>query len=59
MWDFLRTLIAKLPSHRPFRQRLETRPATDWLPPVLGPQDWQIALLADRDSAWYFERDRT
>ena len=31
----------------------------DWLPPVVGPQDWSSGLLAsmaDKDSAWYFDR---
>ena len=28
----------------------------DWLPPVLGPEDWSIGLLADRSAGWYFER---
>ena len=31
----------------------------DWLPPVLGPQDWSSGLLAsmaDKESAWYFDR---
>ena len=31
----------------------------DWLPPVFGPQDWYIGVLADRDAAWYFERDQS
>lgn len=34
----------------------EAGPGTDWLPPVLGPQDWQIALMADRSAGWYFDR---
>ena len=28
----------------------------DWLPPVLGPEDWSIGLLADRSAGWYFDR---
>lgn len=32
-------------------------PATDWLPPVLGPSDWQIGLMADRSAGWYFDRN--
>ena len=31
----------------------------DWLLPVLGPEDWSSGLLAsmaDKDSAWYFDR---
>jgi hypothetical protein len=30
--------------------------ALDWLPPVLGPGDWSIGLLADRSATWYFDR---
>lgn len=30
--------------------------ATDWLPPVIGPADWSIGLLADRSAGWYFDR---
>lgn len=29
----------------------------DWLPPVLGPNDWSIGVMADRSASWYFERD--
>jgi hypothetical protein len=32
---------------------------TDWLPPILGTDDWSnglLAAMADRSSAWYFER---
>ena len=29
---------------------------TDWLPPVLGPTDWQLGLMADRSAGWYFDR---
>jgi hypothetical protein len=28
----------------------------DWLPPVLGPGDWSIGLMADRSAIWYFDR---
>lgn len=30
--------------------------SSDWLPPVLGPEDWSIGLLADRSAGWYFDR---
>jgi hypothetical protein len=31
--------------------------ATDWLPPVLDPGDWSVAMLADRSAGWYFDRN--
>jgi len=30
--------------------------ALDWLPPVLGPGDWSMGLMADASSVWYFDR---
>jgi hypothetical protein len=30
--------------------------ATDWLPPVLGPEDWSIGLMCDRSAGWYLDR---
>jgi len=56
MWDFFRTVIANALTRQPSRRRPEA-PATDWLPPVLGPYDWQSGMMADRSAAWYFERD--
>jgi len=38
--------------------RVSPGPAADWLPPVLGPGDWSIGVMADRGAGWYFERDR-
>lgn len=32
-------------------------PVTDWLPPVLGPNDWPVGLMADREAGWYFDRN--
>lgn len=29
----------------------------DWLPPVLGPTDWSLGLMADRGAGWYFDRN--
>ena len=35
----------------------------DWLPPMLGPNDWSLGLLeamADSSTGWYFDtRDRS
>ena len=31
----------------------------DWLPPVLGPDEWSygvLATMADSSTAWYFDR---
>lgn len=33
-----------------------SNPVLDWLPPVLGPGDWSIGLMADRSATWYFDR---
>jgi uncharacterized protein YjiS (DUF1127 family) len=32
--------------------------ARDWLPPVLGPDDWRLAAMSDRGAGWYFGRRR-
>jgi hypothetical protein len=60
MWE-LRHRVRALMSTM-FARRASPRHAggrgTDWLPPVLGPQDWSIGLMADRDANWYFDRDR-
>jgi hypothetical protein len=59
MWNLhyhLRRTIERLTGNRPRRPAIQS--LVDWLPPVLGPQDWQIGLFADRDAAWYFDRDR-
>jgi len=37
---------------------LSGRDAIDWLPPVLGPNNWSIGMMADRSAAWYFDRDQ-
>ena len=31
----------------------------DWLPPVLGPADWSLGLMADIGAGWYFDRNRS
>lgn len=54
----LRTLVGFLPSREP-ALRFGGNASADWLPPVLGPSDWSdglLATMADRSSAWYFER---
>jgi hypothetical protein len=60
MWNLhrlLRRAIEGLTGRHTRRFMAEGR--NDWLPPALGPQDWYIGLYADRDSAWYFDRDRS
>jgi hypothetical protein len=32
--------------------------SADWLPPMLGPGDWSIGMMADRGTGWYFDRGR-
>lgn len=59
MWEFqhkVRTLISAMLARRPSERRISAAPATDWLPPVLGPNDWSIGIMADRGAAWYFDR---
>jgi hypothetical protein len=59
MWELrhkARILVSSmLASRRPAR-RAAASGSTDWLPPVLGPEDWSIAMMADRSSSWYFDR---
>lgn len=60
MWGFqraVRTLVA-LGRRRHERMPAGTRgPVTDWLPPVMGPGDWPVGLMADREAGWYFDRN--
>jgi hypothetical protein len=58
MWDLQRicTLVSGLLAHRRSERRVPTSPSTDWLPPVLGPGDWSVGMLADRSAGWYFDR---
>jgi hypothetical protein len=63
MWRIQQTLRALIAARR-HRRRSErslapaaqATPGADWLPPVLGPQDWQIGLMVDRSAGWYFDR---
>ena len=60
MWDLRHKIRALLSDaralHRPGR-RVSPSPASDWLPPVLGPNDWSAGLMTDRSASWYFDRD--
>ncbi len=59
MWEFrhkVRTLVSgMLASRQPERRRSPGRSA-DWLPPVLGPEDYSIGMMTDRSASWYFDR---
>lgn len=59
MWEFrhkVRTLVSgMLGSRRPERRGSPGR-STDWLPPVLGPEDYSIGMMADRSASWYLDR---
>jgi hypothetical protein len=51
----IRTLMGTLLARRPAAVSGRDK-ALDWLPPVLGPDDWSLGLLADRSASWYFDR---
>ncbi|HEY3146607.1 MAG TPA: hypothetical protein VGJ75_09660 [Dongiaceae bacterium] len=59
MWEFrhkVRTLVSGMLAHRRHPQRVSPGRAADWLPPVLGPDDWSIGMMSDRSAGWYFDR---
>lgn len=58
---FLKSIarIAARPAPRAEQKSAEKHPdgsASDWLPPVLGSDEWPIAIMIDRSSAWYLDR---
>jgi len=58
MQDLIRKIqasIRALVSGEP-APRIAGGSSTDWLPPVIGPSDWSVGIMADRSAAWYFER---
>jgi hypothetical protein len=59
MWEFrhkVRNLVSgMLAQHRPIRRSVGS--SADWLPPVLGPNEWSTAMMADRSAGWYFDRN--
>jgi hypothetical protein len=62
MWEIpgrLRSLMNALLADRRTGRRVSAGPAADWLPPVLGPGDWSIGIMADRGAGWYFEREQS
>jgi hypothetical protein len=61
MWEIpgkLRSVIKNILADRRTGPRVSPGASADWLPPVLGPGDWSIGIMADRSAGWYFERDR-
>ena len=59
MWELrhkIRALVSSMLAHRPAQRRVSPGRSTDWLPPVLGPEDWLIAMMADRGASWYLDR---
>jgi hypothetical protein len=59
MRDLLRSigaLFLRQPAGRGTGQPNPASRATDWLPPVLGPEDWSIGLMCDRSAGWYLDR---
>jgi len=59
MWEIqkVRTLVSKLLARHYPRHRVSGGPATDWLPPVLGPDEWSLGIMCDRSAGWYFDRN--
>jgi hypothetical protein len=59
MWDFrhkISALISRQLARRRAEQPHSASRATDWLPPVLGPEDWSVGLMCDRSASWYLDR---
>jgi hypothetical protein len=59
MWEFrhkIRTLVFRVFDPRRTERRVSRSRSTDWLPPVLGPEDYSIGIMADRSASWYFDR---
>jgi hypothetical protein len=52
----IRTVMETLLAGRAGAADPGSNSALDWLPPVLGPDDWSMGLLADRSASWYFDR---
>lgn len=59
MWEFrhkVRNLVSGILTQRRAIQR-SVGSAADWLPPVLGPNEWTTTMMADRSAGWYFDRN--
>jgi hypothetical protein len=61
MWEFrnkLRTLVSGMLARRRPEPCNSVDRAVDWLPPVLGPEDWSIGITAGRSAKGYLDRGR-
>jgi len=58
LWTHISTLISVMLVQRQPRRRSSRHDPIDWLPPVLGPHNWSVGIMADRSACWYFERDQ-
>jgi hypothetical protein len=61
MWDFrnkLRTLVSGMLAKRQPVPCESPGRAVDWLPPVLGPEEWSIGRMAGRSAKWHLDRGR-
>lgn len=59
MWEFrhkVRILVSGLFDARRAGRHVSPSRSADWLPPVLGPEDYSIGVMADRSANWYFDR---
>jgi hypothetical protein len=52
----IRDLLSGILKRHAPRPPASSSGATDWLPPVLGPDDWSIGLVCDRSAGWYLDR---
>jgi hypothetical protein len=58
MWELkkVRILVSGMLARRRASRRFFAGASSDWLPPVLGPGDWSVGMMADRSAGWYFDR---
>jgi hypothetical protein len=59
MWEFrhkVRRLVFGLIEPRRTGRHVSRGRSTDWLPPVLGPEDYSIGMMSDRSASWYLDR---
>jgi hypothetical protein len=59
MWELQHRVRTLVSSALALRRTVRRSPsaAADWLPPVLGPEDWSIGMMSDRSASWYFDRN--
>lgn len=59
MWEFrhkVRTLVSGMLARRAPERLNSPGRSTDWLPPVLCPEDWSMGMMTDRSASWYLDR---